>query len=198
METCRSHTRRLVAAATELPPNAHAPGGDEPTLPRAARRLASIDVGTLGEAGASASNDADANANLAIDLAVDLATAVPRWLEAIADRMAVTLSPTLATAERAWDQADHVRLLDGALRAEVGQLLTAARLASDTGLGLLCRLALDATLGWIDLFERRLATLLRLRMRQGAPLIVDERPFLDVEPVVRQLASQLRGVRSAS
>lgn len=192
METCRSHTRRLVAAATELPPNANAPGGDEPTLPRAARRLAAIELSALGALGAG--NGAGANA----DLAIDLATAVPRWLEAIADRMAASLSPMLATAERAWDQAGHVRLLDGALRAELGDLLTAARLASDTGLGLLCRLALDATLGWVELFERRLATLLRLRMRQGAPLLVDGRPFLDVEPVVRQLATQLRAVRSAA
>ena len=192
METCRSHTRRLVAAATELPPNANAPCGDEPSslassssgAPRAARRLAAVDLG-----------DVEANG---LEHQVDLATAVPRWLDAIADRMATSLSPTLATAERAWDQADHVRLLDGALRAELGQLLTAARLASDTGLGLLCRLALDATLGWIELFERRLATLLRLRMRQGAPLLVEGRPFLDVEPVLRQLATQLRTVRSAA
>lgn len=173
MKTCRSHTRRLLVAATELPPAEARPS---------ARRTASI---ALGESDIT-------------DETIDLQTAVPAWLEALADRMAATLPSTLATAERAWDQADHVRLLDGTLRAELAPLLTATRLASDSGVGLLCRLALDASLGWVDVFERRLATLLRLRMRQGAPLLVDERPFLDVEPVVRQLAQQLRSARSTA
>ena len=169
METCRSHTRRLVAAATELPPNANAPCGDEPSslassssgAPRAARRLAAVDLG-----------DVEANG---LEHQVDLATAVPRWLDAIADRMATSLSPTLATAERAWDQADHVRLLDGALRAELGQLLTAARLASDTGLGLLCRLALDATLPGgtvVDRFTAWAEPGMRVALRDGSHGIV--------------------------
>ncbi len=120
-----------------------------------------------------------------------LRTATVAWLRAVADRLAALLPPALSTAERAWDQADRLRLLDAALRRERARLDTLLAGSSDRGVATVCGMAISAAMGWIDLFERRMATLLRLRLREGAPLLVDGRPFLDVEPVLRELARHL-------
>lgn len=118
------------------------------------------------------------------------------WLEGVATALEARVPAALAAAERAWDQADRLRLLDAELHAEREALqLGAPRDDSAAALAeaQLVAMAIGVATGWIELFERRLATLLRLRTRQGEPILDGDRPFLDPAPALRKLAQHLRG-----
>jgi len=118
------------------------------------------------------------------------------WLDGVAAALEARLPAALAAAERAWDQADRLRLLDAELLAEREALqLGPPRDASAAAQAeaQLVAMAIGVATGWLELFERRLATLLRLRTRQGQPILDGDRPFLDPAPGLRKLAQHLRG-----
>jgi hypothetical protein len=114
----------------------------------------------------------------------------------LARRTDEALPTTLRHAETAWDQVDAMRILDAALTREARALGAAARLleADDDherrALGLEARLTLDAALDLVSLLERRLATLVRLRLRddRDAGLLVDGKPFLDLGAALHETA----------
>lgn len=115
-------------------------------------------------------------------------------LAELAARVDETLPETLAQAEQAWDQVDALRVVDRMLADEVRALRTAARaLQADEApaaraLGLEAQLTLDAAIGLVSLVERRLATLVRLRLRAGGGLLPDGRPFLDIGAALHEAA----------
>ena len=108
------------------------------------------------------------------------------------------LPDVLSQAEGAWDQVDSLRVVDRAVDDEVRALHRAAlelqdqEDASDRALGLEAQLTVDAALGLCSLIERRLATLVRLRMRaedSGAvSLLPDGKPFLDLGAALHKTA----------
>lgn len=108
---------------------------------------------------------------------------VQELLAELARRVSAALPETLTQASRAWDQVDALRLLDKAVHDEHRALLLAAqKLQADESverraLGLEAQLTLDAAVDLVALVERRLATLVRLRLREALP------PPSDADPV---------------
>jgi hypothetical protein len=116
----------------------------------------------------------------------------------LAQRTDDALSRALAHAEGAWDQVDALRILDRTLDEEVRTLrATAARMSAEEdavhrAVGLEAQLTVDAVAGLVRIVERRLATLVRLRLRATADdrgaLVVDGRPFLDLGAALHEAA----------
>ena len=138
---------------------------------------------------------------------------VHELLAELARRLTKALPDTLVEAYRAWDQVDALRLLDKAVRDEHQALLVAARLLQaqespeKRALGLEAQLTLDAAIDLVSLVERRLATLVRLRLREALPesaaqdlaspdldqsaveaLLPQGRPFLDLGAALAETA----------
>jgi hypothetical protein len=116
-------------------------------------------------------------------------------LARLAERLEPALRGALEQAAVAWDRFDEVAVLDPALRRDAARLTSAARElegAQDPALqaaGLELRIALGAALGLVDLVERRLAVLVRLRVQSGDPLLLPEgRPFLDLASALAEAA----------
>jgi hypothetical protein len=122
---------------------------------------------------------------------------VGKLLAALAARVEEALPLQLARAQTAWDQADSLSLVDADLRAEADSIRTQAHLLGGAGPQAAAAateslLAVEAALGLCALLERRLATLVRLRARDGGSLLPAGRPFLDVGAA---LADAARGWR---
>jgi hypothetical protein len=129
----------------------------------------------------------------------DLRRAVADLLDRLARRCEPALIAALKRAEHAWDQADTFSATDGDADAEIAavrrRLVAAAidgrnaqRAAALEGL-----LAIDAAVALVRVFERRLATLLRLRLRSATPeLLPGGRPFLDLASALGELAAAWR------
>jgi hypothetical protein len=133
----------------------------------------------------------------------DLRRAVADLLAGLARRCEPALIAVLKRAARAWDQADAFSAIDGDAEAEVAvvrrRLAAAAmdgrqdgrqaqRAAALEGL-----LAVDTAVALVRVFERRLATLLRLRLRSATPdLLPGGRPFLDLAGALAELAEAWR------
>lgn len=108
-------------------------------------------------------------------------------LAELGQRLSEELPRTLERAMTAWDQVDALVVIDPAMRRELA-LLRRAALALEAGedtpsraVGLESRLVLDAATGLTSLFERRLAQLVRARLRSDDPsLLVDGKPFVDL------------------
>lgn len=135
---------------------------------------------------------------------------VHELLAELARRVEATLPQTLAQAHGAWDQVDALRLLDKAVHDEHQSLLVASRRlqAHDSpeqrALGLEAQLTLDAAVDLVSLVERRLATLVRLRLRTAThatstsesdvdhhvseTLLPAGRPFLDLGAALAETA----------
>lgn len=118
-----------------------------------------------------------------------------RLLDELSQRLDPALRGALAHAEIAWDAFDEVSILDAELRAEASYILSAAvalERESDAvrrAVGMEVRVALESALGLIVLVERRLATLVRLRVQSSdRSLLPDERPFLDVAAALAEAA----------
>jgi hypothetical protein len=110
-------------------------------------------------------------------------------------RLDEALPRTLALATSAWDQVDSLTVVDAELAAEIGRLRRSALALADgqdaagCAAGLESQLTLDAAVGLVSLVERRLATLIRLRLRTSEPeLLPDGRPFLDLGAALREAA----------
>lgn len=116
-------------------------------------------------------------------------------LEALASRLEPALQQALQRALVAWDAFDEVAVMDADTQAEATAIATAAlTLERDPDplrrtIGIEVRVALQSALGLLDLLERRLATLVRLRVQSADPsLLPDGRPFLDVAAALAEAA----------
>ena len=107
------------------------------------------------------------------------------------------LSPALARAFSAWERADDLKSIDG----EIAERLATARVRLQKALaspmpqiravGLEAVLALRGACGLVDLIERRLSPLIRLRVRsEHKDLLPDGRPFLDVGGALAEAARE--------
>jgi hypothetical protein len=114
---------------------------------------------------------------------------VASCLQQLALRIEQHLGSALAEARRAWDQADSVTIVD----AELGRMLADARRrlggmadrrGVDRAIGAVAvegLLALEAACGLTTLAERRLSSIIRLRLHGDDPeLLPGGRPFLDL------------------
>jgi hypothetical protein len=118
-----------------------------------------------------------------------------RLLQALAQRLDPALTGALEHAAVAWDAFDVVAVMEPALHEEASSLFSvAATLEQEEdparrALGLEVRMALVAALGLVDLIERRLAMLVRLRVQSGdSTLLPGSRPFLDVAAALAEAA----------
>ena len=79
------------------------------------------------------------------------------------------------------------------MRRRLAAAAAPAALAARRAVALEGLLAVDASVALTRLFERRFATLLRLRMRSNTPeLLPDGRPFLDLGRALREAAEAWR------
>jgi hypothetical protein len=112
----------------------------------------------------------------------------------LADRMEPALHQALARAENAWDQADAVSVVDAELTTRADALkaawwkVAAGDQPGARGAAIEALLALDAAFGLVQLVERRLATLIRLRVAGGGELLPEGRPFIDVAAALAEAA----------
>jgi hypothetical protein len=118
----------------------------------------------------------------------------------MARRTEEALAATLKQATSAWDQADALSVIDGALQAEIaatrsrlaagaqGTASSASRAVALEGL-----LVVDASVALVRVFEQRLAVLMRLRLRSATPELLPEgRPFLDLGRALHEVAEAWR------
>ena len=121
---------------------------------------------------------------------VDVALVRKRVADALAALATLTepaLTAAVRRARQAWDQADTMVVLEPPVLVELATLRrwlavrAAAERSESAAAALEGLLAIDASVALIRLFERRLATLLRLQLRSGEPeLLPQGRPFLDL------------------
>jgi hypothetical protein len=116
-------------------------------------------------------------------------------LLALGQRIDEALPRTLELAGSAWDQVDTLTVVDVVLRDEIRTVRQAARAlavdedAARRAIGLEAELTLDAAVGLVSLLERRLSTLVRLRMRSDDPQLLPEgRPFVDLGAALGEAA----------
>jgi hypothetical protein len=125
----------------------------------------------------------------------DLQRRVGQALADLARNLSEEVPKTLELALKAWDQVDALEVVDTKLRREIGALrhsavtLEESEDAADRAIGLESRLVLDAATGLVRLFERRLAQMVRTRLRSETPdLFVDGRPFVDLGAALQEAA----------
>lgn len=116
-------------------------------------------------------------------------------LKVLASRLEPALTEALQHAAVAWDAFDVVAVMEPALHHDASWIITAAAALereadpARRAIGMEVRIALQAALGLIDLIERRLAMLVRLRVQSGdASLLPGQRPFLDVAAALAEAA----------
>lgn len=110
------------------------------------------------------------------------------FLADLGKRVEPRLRDALVRAGRAWDQVDATQLVDEGTRAAALRLEQAWAAAGGAEAALAV-LTLQSAMALVILIERRLATLVRLRLRSEIPeLIVDGRPFLDVPRALAEAA----------
>lgn len=116
-------------------------------------------------------------------------------LVVLSQRLEPALIGALERAAVAWDAFDEVAILAPELRRDAtGIAAAAAALERDAeparrAVGMEVRIALAAALGLVELIERRLAMLVRLRVQSGdAALLPGRRPFLDVAAALAEAA----------
>jgi hypothetical protein len=130
----------------------------------------------------------------------DLRRSIGVVLAKLAARVDEALAAGLARAAQAWDQADSVSMIDTELDWEIAaarRRLAAAAHPSETAqrraVAVEGLLVVDAAVGLTRLCERRLASLLRLRLRSATPeLLPAGRPFLDLGGALREVAEAWR------
>jgi hypothetical protein len=130
----------------------------------------------------------------------DLRPAISALLARVARRAEPELLKALTQASVAWDQADAFTVIDEDVEAEIAA--TRRRLTASAGaaapaarraIALEGLLAIDASIALVRLFERRLAALLRLRLRSATPdLLPGGRPFLDLAGALHEVAEAWR------
>jgi hypothetical protein len=121
-------------------------------------------------------------------------------LAALARTLDQHLGPALENAHRAWEKVDDLALVDPALAASVTEtrraLYRAAMAPAPAPRALAAvaiegLLALDAACGLTGLAERRLSSLIRLRVRSAEPALLPQgRPFLDLGRAIAEVARE--------
>jgi hypothetical protein len=176
------HLSQLAGTAAALP-------GPKLDIPLWAS-LRAIDLAPKATEGENARPDI--SSELRREIAA-LRAVVAGCLQRLAVRIEEKLASALAEARRAWDQADSITIVD----AELGRVLADARRklgAAAAAPGPLNRpyaavaleglLVLEAACGLTTLAERRLSSMIRLRLRavaeQERDLLPGGRPFLDL------------------
>jgi hypothetical protein len=130
----------------------------------------------------------------------DLRPAIAALLERLAARTEPALIACLRGSREKWDQADSLSIIDADLADEIGALrrrlagsAEPAVPAARRAIALEGLLAVDASVALVRLFERRLASLLRLRLRSATPdLLPEGRPFLDLGHALHEVAEAWR------
>jgi len=130
----------------------------------------------------------------------DLRREIAALLERLARRVDDVLTAALARAPWAWEQVDAVSVMDFELEDAIAvtrrRLAAAAHPAAPSdrrAVALEGLLAVDASVALARLCERRMASLLRLRMRSTArELLPAGRPFLDLGAALHEAAEAWR------
>lgn len=174
------------------------------TTPQGLARRPADDVGRLTSYVAELARDAAAapgeTARPGGPAGDDLRPAIAVVLGRLASRTGPALVDCLRRSREKWDQADSLSILDADLTDEIAALrlrLTQAAQpvspAARRAVALEGLLALDASRALVGLFERRLAPLLRLRLRSTTPDVLPEgRPFLDLGEALHEVAEAWR------
>jgi hypothetical protein len=126
--------------------------------------------------------------------------AVAAMLFRLARRADEALSASLAHAGQAWEQVDAPSIVDvdferdnTALRRRLGAAAQPAAPPSERAVALEGLLVLDVAVALARLVERRMASLLRLRLRTpGRELMPGGRPFLDLGAALHEAAEAWR------
>jgi hypothetical protein len=114
-------------------------------------------------------------------------------LRALARRAETTLASALASARQAWDKVDNHMIIDPALAATLSVTRRRLQLAAE-GSGPTAAVALEGIIALevagnlCALMERRLSSLIRLRVQQSEELLPDGRPFLDLGAALAEVA----------
>jgi hypothetical protein len=201
----RHALRNLLEAARDLP----LVTATEPLPPKGADELS----GVTGDVASFAADRARALATLPAAATEpawpaepprlerdDLRPAIAALLERLAARTEPALIACLQRSREEWDQADSLTVIDADLADELAALRrrlagVAERLASGArrAIALEGLLVVDAAVALVRLFERRLASLLRLRLRSATPdLLPEGRPFLDLGRALHEVAGAWR------
>jgi hypothetical protein len=130
----------------------------------------------------------------------DLRPAIAELVARLARRAEQALTSSLKRATEAWDQADAFSVIDGDLEAEIAVTRRRLRDGAEPSVPAPLRavalegmLAVDASVALVRVFERRLAALLRLRLRSTTPdLLPEGRPFLDLGRALHEVAEAWR------
>jgi len=130
----------------------------------------------------------------------ELRPAVAAVLVRLARRVEPELGAAMQRGRGAWDQADAFSAIDRELERDVTTLRRRLAAAASPEQAAACRaialeglLAIDVAVSLVRLFERRLAALLRLRLRSATPeLLPDGRPFLDLGRALDEAAEAWR------
>jgi hypothetical protein len=130
----------------------------------------------------------------------ELRPAISSLLARLARRTEPELISSLTQATAAWDQADAFAVIDDDLEAEISATrrrlaagASPAATAARRAIALEGMLAIDAAVALVRLFERRLAALLRLRLRAPVPTLLPAgRPFLDLARALNEVAEAWR------
>ncbi len=130
----------------------------------------------------------------------DLRPAIAAVLERLASRTEPALVACIRRSREEWDQADSLSIIDADLAEEISALRR--RLASGAqpvspaarrAIAVEGLVVLDACVALVRLFERRLAPLLRLRLRSATPeLLPGGRPFLDLGQALHEVSEAWR------
>jgi hypothetical protein len=168
-------------------------------LPDEARGIASY-AEDLARAAVACQPLADAADAVGAAPDAGLRPAIAAVLAGLAHRAEPELAASLRRAREAWDQADSFAVIDAALEDEIAALrrrlvrgATADATAPSRAIALEGLLAIDASVALVRLFERRLAALLRLRLRSATPdLLPEGRPFLDLGRALHEAAEAWR------
>lgn len=132
--------------------------------------------------------------------AAELRPDVASLLARLARRVDEVLATALARAGKAWEQVDALSMLDHETEVDVDvtrrRLAAAADVAAPTAqraVALEGLLAVDAAVALARLFERRMASLLRLRLRSSSrELLPLGRPFLNLGAALHEAAEAWR------
>lgn len=115
-------------------------------------------------------------------------------LLAMSKRAEQTLAPALARARQAWDKVDSHVILEPALVATLSVTRRTLQQTADGDGGALGAvaveglIALEAAEGLCALAERRLSSLIRLRLQDTEELLPADRPFLDLGAALAEAA----------
>lgn len=125
---------------------------------------------------------------------------VAACLDALARAINQRLAPAIEGAHRAWEKVDDLSIVDPILAATVSETRRALhRAAAATGpsgrpvaaVAIEGLLALDSACGLTGLAERRLSSLIRLRVRSADPALLPQgRPFLDLGRAIAEVARE--------